>query len=154
MAYANFILILLAILYPDAALATQAHGEPEGIYAHQFAHLFFMVSMVILIYWLRQKKLTRISGWRYIQFAAFFFILWNLNVIWVHFLDEQTTLVSVEKTAFWQIKIHSTLGSWAAVSYYIGKMDHLFCVPALFCLFVGLKKLENGTKDARKGPIQ
>ena len=57
-------------LVPAAALAVQEHGAPEGLYAHQFAHLFFLASMGLLIYWLRQRQLVRQAGWRYIQYAA------------------------------------------------------------------------------------
>ena len=150
----KIILIILLVSWPGTAFATQAHGEPEGIYVHQFAHLFFLVSMLILIYWLRQKKLTRLTGWRHIQYAAMFFILWNLTVTGVHFLDEQTMLVSVEKFSDWHIKIKSSSGAWLSHVYYIGKMDHLLCVPALLLLFSGLKKLAVEPEDIKEGEEQ
>lgn len=136
---AIFTLILLSV--PRTVLATQAHGAPEGIYAHQLAHLFFMFSMVIFIYWLRQRKLVVNPGWRYIQYAAFFLILWNFNVLVVHFLDEQVMMVTVEKINDWQIQVRSPIGWWLELVYYIAKMDHLLCVPALVLLLFGLKKL-------------
>ena len=139
----KYILPFYLLLNPGIILATQAHGQPEGIYAHQFAHLFFMISMLIFIYWLRQKKLTRLTGWRFIQYASMFFIVWNFAVIWVHFLDEQAMLVTVQKVSAWRIRIDSPFGNVASVSYYICKMDHLFCVPALLFLYAGLKRLSN-----------
>jgi len=33
------------VLAPNTALATQGHGGIEGVYAHQIAHLFFIISM-------------------------------------------------------------------------------------------------------------
>jgi len=36
------------IIDPDIVLATQTHGTPEGIYVHQMAHLFFILSMGFL----------------------------------------------------------------------------------------------------------
>ena len=71
------------------ALATQTHGQPEGLYVHQIAHLFFIISMGILEFWLRQRNLIKEKGWKYIQLAAVLFILWNIDAIIVHFLDEQ-----------------------------------------------------------------
>lgn len=44
------------VINPNHALATQSHGAPEGIYAHQIAHIFFMFSMGFFIHWLRDKK--------------------------------------------------------------------------------------------------
>ena len=134
------------------AFATQAHGAPEGIYVHQFSHIFFMASMVILIYWLRQRDLVRLTGWRYIQYAALFFMLWNANVLIVHFMDEQAMLVVVEKIDVWQIRIVSPLGRWAEAWYYIGKLDHILCVPALFFLYLGLRKLLAETSEYSEDP--
>ena len=81
---------------PDTALATQGHGGIEGVYAHQFAHLFFLFSMGSLIYWLRARKLIREPGWRLIQYSALFFILWNLDTLTVHALDDQFSVVQVQ----------------------------------------------------------
>jgi hypothetical protein len=136
-----------------AALATPAHGDPEGIYVHQLAHLFFMLSMVILTYRLRQRKLVRQTGWKYIQYAAVFFILWNANVMLVHFLDEQAMLVTVENISTWQIRVSSSIGRWAEITYYIAKLDHLSCVPALLFLFLGLRKLGTETKRSPEEKI-
>jgi hypothetical protein len=146
-----FLIIIWFLPFTDTALATQAHGTPEGIYTHQFAHFFFMLSMVILIYWLRQRKLARNTGWRFIQYAAFFFILWNVNVMLVHFLDEQAMLITVERISTWQIRVASSLGKWAELTYYVARLDHLICVPALLFLLLGLKRLvadtEKSTED-------
>ncbi|MCF8080879.1 MAG: hypothetical protein K9K88_16490 [Desulfobacterales bacterium] len=41
---------------PVPALATQAHAAPEGIVAHQIAHVVFVASMAILSHDLRQSR--------------------------------------------------------------------------------------------------
>ena len=33
------------------------------------------------------------------------------------------------------------IGSWKEVLYYLLKMDHLLCVPALLCFYFGLKRI-------------
>jgi hypothetical protein len=147
------LILMLFMPWTKAALATQAHADPEGIYVHQLAHLFFMLSMVILIYWLRQRKLVRQTGWKYIQYAAVFFILWNANVMLVHFLDEQAMLVTVENISTWQIRVSSSLGRWAEITYYIAKLDHLICVPALLFLFLGLRTIGTETKRSPEEKI-
>jgi len=130
------------LFFPGAASATQAHGAPEGIIAHQLAHIFFIVSMGILIYWLRERNLVVEKAWRYIQYSALFFIFWNLDTFFAHLLDEQLELVQVSRIGLWDIRIVADHGSHAlAWIYYVLKLDHLLCVPALAFLLAGLRRL-------------
>jgi hypothetical protein len=144
-----------SLLLPEPALATQGHGGIEGVYAHQIAHVFFLISLGVLIYWLRQRGLVLEFGWRYIQYAAFFLILWNLDTILVHALDDQFRIIATERIGTWRIRItdsenRQTL-EWV---YYFAKLDHLLCVPAIVCLFVGLRRLLPGDrKQSSKGQI-
>ena len=134
-------LFILLLLLPDTALATQAHGEPEGLFVHQFAHAYFAVSLAIFIYWLRFRNLIEETGWRYIQYAAFFLILWNVDAAIAHLLDEQMRIIEVERIGNWHIKITSTDNTiFTIVLYYLVKLDHLLCVPALAFLSAGLKE--------------
>lgn len=122
--------------------ATQTHGEPEGLVVHQLSHLFFVFSMGLLIYWLRQRKLVKQKAWRYIQYGALLFILWNINTFGVHLLDEQVDLIRIRQLDDLHLQIDTTdWYSYLGVIYYIGRLDHLLCVPALFCLYLGLKRL-------------
>jgi len=136
----SFLFFLLSLL-PDTALATQAHGDPEGLFVHQFAHVFFAVSLAIFIYWLRFKNLIEETGWRYIQYAAFFLILWNADAAIAHLLDEQIRIIEIERIGNWHLKITSADNTvFTIVLYYLVKLDHLLCVPALMFLFAGLKQ--------------
>jgi hypothetical protein len=140
------LLALAGWLLPETALAVQEHGAPEGIYLHQGAHLFFVASMGLLIYWLRQRRLVREPGWRYIQYAAFFFILWNLDAFTAHFLDEQADILDTLPAGFGKLRIET--GDYPvalAWFYYFAKLDHLLCVPAMAFLYAGLRRL---LKDA------
>lgn len=143
-----FFKIILAVaaadlaFVPEPVFATQAHGGPEGIMVHQLGHLFFLLSMAAFVYWTRGRRLFRNDGWRHIKYAAMLLILWNLDVIVIHFLDEQMALISTEKSGAWMIGIHAVNGSrFLELFYYVAKLDHLLCVPALFFLFTGLRKL-------------
>jgi len=147
--------VLACWLLPQPALAVQEHGPPEGIYSHQGAHLFFIASMVLLVYWLRQRRLVREAGWRYIQYAAFFFILWNLDAFTAHFLDEQSGILDTAMAAPGKIKIEVSENLTAlAWYYYIAKLDHLLCVPAMVFLYAGLRRLlkDAGQRRAGLGP--
>lgn len=136
------LIFLLWLGLPNAAMATQGHGGIEGVYAHQIAHLFFVISMGVLIYWLRDRQLVKTSGWRFIQYSALFFILWNLDAMLVHALDDQFGLVTVKQVGPWRIHIQDRFDSAGMqLLYYIAKLDHLLAVPALLCLYLGLKRL-------------
>jgi hypothetical protein len=145
-------LVGLILLFSEPAFATQAHSAPEGLYAHQLAHIFFIFSMGVLIYWLRERQLIQSPGWRYIQYAAFFFILWNADAFFVHLLEEQFAIIDIERVSLWNINITAATQSktlfWL---YYAAKLDHLLCVPALFLLYFGLRRLlkETETKSSR-----
>jgi len=133
------------LISADPVLATQTHGQPEGLYVHQMAHIFFIISMGSLEFWLRQRNLIKEKGWKYIQLSAVLFILWNINATVVHFLDEHLDILGISKIDLWHIQIQSVQGQESiAVLYYLLKLDHLLCVPAMFFLYYGLKTILKG----------
>ena len=134
------------ILFADPVLATQTHGQPEGLYVHQMAHIFFIISMGSLEFWLRQRNLIKEKGWKYIQLSAVLFILWNINAMMVHFLDEHLDILGITKIDLWHIQIDNFQGSKTITTlYYLLKLDHLLCVPAMFFLYFGLKTILKNT---------
>ena len=146
-------LVVFLLLWAVPAAATQTHGGAEGLIVHQLAHLFYLVAMGILVYWLRKRGLVHRSGWRLIQFAAIFLILWNIDAFFVHLLDETPGIVRSERLSPWEIRITTQPGLEALAGiYYLAKLDHLLCVPALLFLYLGLKRLagesRNGEGDA------
>lgn len=154
-----FSLVMLVIPCTTAVLlgwwspahATQVHLGQEGLYAHQIAHVFFIFALATLIYWLRGRKLVRESGWRFVQYAAFFFILWNLDAILVHYLDGRNDLLETINAGTWSASIHLLEGHWLlAVVYYVGKMDHLLCVPGIIFLYAGLRQLLKRAREDRE----
>ena len=147
------ILIIIAYLIPalpQNLYALQLHSGSEGIITHQIGHLFFLFSMVVLMFIISGKGLAKHKGWRLIQVSAFFFILWNCCAIAAHFLDNQIYAVSVERLANGYAKIqtqnHSDLLGWV---YYSLKLDHLLCVPAMFLMYKGLSCLVNEQKTEK-----
>lgn len=130
------------ILLPIDGHATQLHSSSEGIITHQMGHFFFLFSMVALIFTVTGKGLDKQRGWRLIQYSAFFFILWNLDAIAAHFFDNQIHAVKIENISLMKIKIiTNTNSSMLAWVYYVLKLDHLLCVPAMLFLYRGLSKL-------------
>ncbi len=127
---------------PAPAFAIQLHMGNEGIIVHQLGHLFFLFSMVGLMFTINSKQLTHQKGWRLIQYAALFFIFWNLNTLAAHFLDNQIAVVRIETLSLTQMAIVTRSDSQLlSVIYYFLKLDHLWCVPAMVFLFTGLNCL-------------
>jgi len=124
------------------AAAAQVHAAPEGLYAHQIGHLIFIVAMGILIYWLRHRRLTHHQGWRRLQYAALFFILWNADAGLAHFLESRPGLFTSLDLGTWQARLTAAPGREVPVAiYYLVKMDHLLCVPAIVFLYLALREL-------------
>jgi len=124
----------------DFAWAFQSHPAPEGLYAHQLAHVFFAASMGILTYWLHRNRLSNQSGWRLIQVSCVLFIAWNVVTFSGHWVEELISDNMLQGYPNWNQRI--ALGSSpAAVFYYVLKLDHLLCVPAILCLVLGLRSL-------------
>ena len=147
------VLITVAFLIPalpENLYALQFHSGSEGIITHQIGHLFFLFSMVVLMFIINGKGLAIHKGWRLIQVSAFFFVLWNGCAIVVHFLDNQIYAVSVERLANGYAKIrtqnNSSLLGWV---YYVLKLDHLLCVPAMFLMYRGLSCLVDEQKTGK-----
>jgi len=134
--------LLWTILCPDPALATCDSVRPEGDHTHQLAHIFFIISMGILIYRLNDKKLHMSSGWKFIQYSALFFILWSLDAFAVHLLDERFNIIQVKAIGSWQIKINDCFdNNLLKFFYYLARMDYLLCMPAFIFLYYGLRSL-------------
>ena len=130
------------LLLPAQAHAIQLHLTSEGIITHQMGHLFFLVSMVALIFTLSGKGLDKQKGWRLIQYSAFFFILWNLDAILGHFLDNQIHAVKIENLSFSRMRMEVYNDSSALYwFYYLLKLDHLLAVPAMLLFYRGLSSL-------------
>jgi len=139
-----FFLVALSwiILSPNPALATCDYGRPEGVHTHQLAHIFFIISMGVLIYRLRSKNPPLSSGWRFIQYSALFFILWSIDAFTVHFLEEQFNIIQIKTIGPWQIKIKDCFDcNLLKFFYYLARMDYLLFMPAFIFLYFGLKRL-------------
>lgn len=142
----------ISLQFPARAGALQLHAGSEGIITHQMGHLFFLFSMVALIFILTGKGLTRQRGWRLIQYAAVFFILWNLDAVITHFLDNQIHAVSMKTQSLTRVEIIAQGGSaLMAGLYYFLKLDHLLCVPAMLCLYKGLSRLVEDHRSVSDG---
>jgi len=133
------LIVAYMLLSPQLAWAFQSHPAPEGLYAHQLAHVFFIVAMGMLVYWLQVNDFVRERAWRLIQISCLLFILWNMDAILGHWVEERVTSDAVIGEPDWTQRI--VLDSSMTWLYYFLKLDHLICVPALICLCLGIRSL-------------
>lgn len=143
MKYVNvttLILILISLCFQvDNAFALQVHPEPEGLYVHQIAHLLFAFAMLFLLLFLHKYPLGTGKGWFYFKLSLLFFLIWNINGFIGHWMETKLPDDAVTKVKpFFLSFINLPLSSWL-VLYYTCKLDHLWCVPAMFFLVLALK---------------
>jgi hypothetical protein len=133
-------LLVLGFLVCEPAMAIQSHPAPEGLYTHQVAHVCFIVSMGFLAYWLEVNRFTRQKGWRHIQIAAILFLCWNVIAVFGHWVEEKVPKELFIGDPDWSQRLVSGDNIWANC-FYVLKLDHLICVPAIIFLYIGIKRL-------------
>jgi hypothetical protein len=142
-----FVVAASIVLEGIPAEAFQSHPAPEGLYVHQLAHMFFVVAMAILAYWLQVNRFAEQRGWRLIQAACLLFILWNLDTILGHWVEEKIPSEALLGEPDWTQRISLAVSPWVP-AYYLLKLDHLVCVPAVGCLMLGVRSLyRNALKE-------
>jgi hypothetical protein len=143
------ILVFLLLVWPGTAWALQVHDAPEGYVVHQVAHVFFLVCMGVLAYWLQSNRLVEKRGWRYIQGACLLFLLWNICALAGHWIARDITsdMFLGSGTQLNQ-RLLVPQKSIEMYLYYFLHMDNLLCAPAVFLLFLGIRsfyKTRTGT---------
>jgi len=139
-----FLLLLALTVVPGNAWAVQTHGAPEGLYVHQLAHVFYAAAMCYLFLAIRQSAFKS-RGWYFLQVFAVFMVLWNVVAFTGHSL---TSLIDssdfTRETGYLSTRLQGPFTS-VKIWYYFTKLDHLFSVPSLFCLYLGMKGIYNSS---------
>lgn len=137
-------LLLLGGLLPGNALAFQPHAY-SGLYIHQFAHFFLIVSLFFFAMKARQTRLASIKAWQYIIAGTWLLMLWSGATMMGHFLDLNLSEDALFLPPGADIPI-LRLAGWKETLYYTLRLDHLIAVPATFLFYRGLKLLRKGQK--------
>lgn len=133
-------LLTVFLVFPDQALALQSHAAPEGIYVHQLAHIFFLAALCYFFWDIRRSSFPS-KGWRYLQLFCVFMVLWNIVAFTGHLLA--TSIESgdmIKESGYFSARITSPITTIKLI-YYLTKLDHIFSVPAMFCLYLCLRSL-------------
>jgi hypothetical protein len=128
---------LSAWLLPATAQAVQAHGDPEGLVAHQLGHALFVLGVVVILVQLGRGR-ARGPGWRWFRLFLWLIILWNAVAFGGHLLNEvvDSTKISNEDGRNLSMSL-TNLTDWL---FYLSRFDHALLVPAFLCLLVALRR--------------
>ena len=136
-----FTVLLSGFFLPESALAFQPHAY-SGLYIHQLAHFFLIVSLFFFAVKARQTRLAALKAWQYIIAGTWILMLWSGVTMLGHFLD-----LEIEDALFLPPGADIPLlhlAGWQEGLYYLLKLDHLLAVPAMFLFYRGLKLLRQG----------
>jgi len=78
------------------------------------------------------------KGWQYLKFSLLFFFIWNINAFITHGLELEIPHEAIRQEGLLPNALCTPL-TFKVCIYYIGKFDHLLCVPAMFCLAMALR---------------
>jgi len=145
------ILLLVLLVAPDGVLALQTHGPPEGFYINQIAHVFFAVAMIAFLIFLRIRPIGEGEGWHYFRISLIFFFLWNVNAFIAHAVESQLPEAAIQGSGHLFSQYLSPPFNAKKILYYVGKFDHLLCVPAMVFLTLALKTFCREAERKREG---
>lgn len=120
------------LCWSTPAWAVQAHGKAEGPVVHLMAHLLLFAALLLLLYVLHAKPPDIALSWRSLKLSLLFFLLWNLDHLFIHWFAGDT-YADIKDSGI------NLVGDYfvgpptlLTLLYYLGRLDHLLCVPALW----------------------
>lgn len=132
--------LLLVAVIPGPAHAIQTHAAPEGLYVHQVGHVLFAIAMLGFAFRIRQSRLSKEKSWRLMSTGAVLFALWNGWAFFGHILESLIPLTHFRRGSA-GLKSILDVNSSIDVLYYLFKMDHFICFPALLFIYIALRKM-------------
>jgi len=130
--YVFLVACICLLCWSGPAWAVQAHGEAEGPVVHLMAHLLLFVALLLLLYVLHTKPPDTGLSWKSLKLSLFFFLLWDMDHLFIHwfsgdmYADIRDSGVNLVGDYF--VGPRTLLNFF----YYMGRFDHLLCVPALW----------------------
>lgn len=134
--------LILQALFASPVLAIQTHGAPEGLYAHQTGHILYGLAMVGFALRIHLSPLAQQRSWRLMTRGAVLLACWNGWAFIAHILD-RTVLSEHFLHNAQNVKIALNMQTLVDWLYYLFKMDHLICVPALIFIYLALHDMNN-----------
>ncbi len=145
----SFLFLFCFLLFNDTeALAVQIHGPPEGFFVHIMGHIFFAASLIFILYLLEHHPQKHQNGWRWLRYSFWFFLAWNLDTLMVHIVYRRMSYSSLYLPLnMWEHKLLPPYNI-EHILYYIGRFDHLLCIPAMLFFVLSLRSfLQSHSED-------
>ena len=120
--------------------ALQTHVHPEGIYVHQMAHILFVCALAYLYWDIRRTSFSG-RGWVLMRIFCVLMIAWNIVAFTGHIVTSELPGSEIAAgNGYWDSRLLGPI-TGLKLTYYLVKMDHLVCVPALFFLFLSTRRI-------------
>lgn len=151
-----FLLFLLTAAIPSPAWAVQIHDHPEGYVVHMMAHIFFSAALIYFLYMLYKNPPGSGLAWKHLRLSLLLFLLWNIDTFTVHWLTlhlPDTAIIAGSNLTKDAVRVEI---SACSLLYYLGRFDHLLCVPAMWFLMCSLidfcsETEKKGKQEAGRG---
>ncbi len=141
----QFVLLLFTlILQPDYAFALVPHDYP-AVYTNVIGRIFFLVSCVVLIIYLRRNGLHRVEGWRHIYLSLTFFNLWNIDMM-VARSSELWIIGEIHGLKYLEQQVY--VGRFIDLLIYMSNFDYALLNIAMFLFYLGLRRLRTREDEA------
>lgn len=135
------------LFFPEIVQAFQAHGPKEGLFVHQLGHICFWAVMVWLYFMIRNSSFRQKKCWRFIARGSAMLALWNLVAFTGHIISRYYSFNQCSAG----LPQDQTLIFWI---WYVCKLDHIVCVPAMFFFYAGLKRLLGQLKTEGENSVE
>ncbi|MFA7382962.1 MAG: hypothetical protein WC001_05885 [Desulfurivibrionaceae bacterium] len=139
------------LCWSGPAWAVQGHGEAEGPVVHLMAHLLLGVALLFFLYVLHTKPPDAGYSWRSLKLSLLFFLFWDMDHLFVHWFAGQMHTDIRDSGA--RLVEDYFVGPRTLLSflYYLGRYDHLLCVPALWLFTTSLRGFYRSNENRRQG---
>ena len=130
---------VLPFVWGCPAWAVQGHGVAEGPVVHLMAHLLLGVALLLFLYVLHAKPPDTGYSWRSLKLSLLFFLLWDMDHLFVHWFADQMYADIRDSGARLAEDYFTGPRTLLSGVYYLGRFDHLLCVPALWFFTTALR---------------
>ncbi len=109
----------------------------QGSYVHQFSHLLFAGAMLFLLREIYLSELSHNPGFRYLWWACWILVFWNLDAVAGHALEWSLANPVILGEGLARRLLMEDLSIWL---FYLFKFNHFFwLMPAMYLFYRSLK---------------
>ncbi len=144
--YLFFGVVALLLLNPRPSLAIPIHGNPQGFFIHQAAHLLVAGAMFFFLYTLKREGLLQFRGFRLLGWASGIFGIWNLE----HYVGHWSEIFLLNPVILGQgLSKRLLMDDFNTWVYYFTQLDYWILAISFYFLYRGLKALAQDSKVVR-----